>query len=152
MILNTRVTPSAHSHLLVAVQLVALALACYPLQPQAAWWPALGLCVFGVLLAGYTLMHNKIGNFGIYPEPLNGANLITTGPYRYVKHPMYSALFCLMLGITIYNAGWSNWFGLAALSVVLACKATLEEQYLRRHFEGYAEYAAGRARFIPGVL
>ena len=140
------------SHLLVAGQVLAMALICYPLRAPVGWWPALALCVLGALIAVYTLLHNKIGNFGIYPKPMRDANLVMSGPYRYVRHPMYSALLCLMLGIAGYNGGWSNWLGFGVLCVVLLGKSSLEEQYLRQRFSTYADYAGKRARFIPGVF
>ena len=81
-----------------------------------------------------------------------GQTVIATGPYRYVRHPMYA-------GIVIFVAGTAlllgSWFGLIVglLPVaVLARRAVLEERTLQQALPGYAAYAARvRYRLIPYV-
>jgi protein-S-isoprenylcysteine O-methyltransferase Ste14 len=75
--------------------------------------------------------------------------LVTGGPYRHVRHPMYAfeILFCLGYGLA--NLTWSNaavWLLLVAVQVI---RARREE----RAIAGYEGYVAQvRWRFIPGVL
>lgn len=139
------------SHALVATQLGGVALACYPTASQGSYaW--LSLCVFGALLGVATLYFNRPGNFSIYPEIKPETALITTGPYRYVRHPMYSALVSMMAGIAVYNGGLWNVLGVALVAVAVAGKAHKEERLLHNRFPAYARYAASTGRFFPRLL
>jgi len=81
-----------------------------------------------------------------------GQKVISTGPYRIVRHPMYAAfsLFILCLPLAL----GSYWALIPAVVEValLAVRAINEEQFLRRELAGYAEYAQKvRFRMLPGV-
>ncbi len=138
------------SHLLVTCQFAGLALACLPLAPQRspAW---LVLCAAGALLGFAALWFNRPGNFSVYPQPKAGTRLITAGPYRYVRHPMYSALLLMVAGIAFFNGHWLNYVGALAVLVAVGGKARKEEDYLLARFAGYREYAARTGRFVPFV-
>lgn len=136
------------SHLLVVAQLSGVALSCWPAAPQGAYaW--LVLCVAGAALGLTTLYFNRPGNFSIYPELKPAATLITSGPYRLVRHPMYCALLSMMLGIAIYNGGGLNALGFALVAAAVVGKARREEVYLRDRFAGYARYAESTGMFFP---
>jgi len=142
--------PNLLSHIQVATQLTGVALSCYPVglvNRGAPWW--LLLCLAGTAFGLWALFHNRIGNFRVYPEPRPGAELITTGPYRLVRHPMYSALIVMMAGIAGYNGHALNAAGLVLVAVAVTGKAIREERFLAGHFRDYRNYAAGTPRFIP---
>jgi protein-S-isoprenylcysteine O-methyltransferase Ste14 len=140
------------SHVLVACQFTGLVLACWPvgLVNRGLPWVLL-LCAGGTLLGLYTLWHNPVGNFSVYPEIKAKARLITTGPYRYVRHPMYSALVLMMLGVAFYNGHWINFVGFVLVALAVVNKARLEERLLPAIFAEYSTYAARTKRFVPGV-
>ena len=137
--------------LLVTLQFAALALLL--LLPP---WPALTPLVLltgalGAALGSWTLLFNRLGNFNIRPQPRAGGKLITGGPYRYIRHPMYSALLLMFAGIA-WGDGPGYKLGIwAVLAVVLVLKARLEEKGLLRLFPGYAEYRRTSKRFIPFI-
>jgi protein-S-isoprenylcysteine O-methyltransferase Ste14 len=86
-----------------------------------------------------------------FPRPLPGASLVATGPYRVVRHPIYS-------GGLLFFLGWSLYAGPAALVVTLALavlwagKTAVEERHLRSAHPSYAAYAEHvRFRLVPGV-
>lgn len=138
------------SHLLVGGQLLGLALACYPvgLSNSGAWgW--LLLCLCGALLGLTTLCYNTVGNFSVYPEVKTNARLITAGPYGYVRHPMYSALIVMTLGVALYNGHWLNGLGFILLLGAVSGKALREERLLDERFTDYRDYRARTWRFIP---
>jgi len=142
--------PNWLSHLQVAGQLAGLALCCYPVglvnRGAAAW---LLLCLAGSAFGLWALFHNKVGNFGIYPEPKANASLITSGPYRLVRHPMYSALLVMMSGIVGYNGHILNLLGLVLVAGAVVSKALREEALLSHRFPEYARYAHDTPRFFP---
>ncbi len=136
---------------LVALQLAAIA-ALIPPWGQA--WHALGwpLLAAAAGVGVWTLRHNRLGNFGVMPEPKQHAQLVTTGPYAYVRHPMYLAVLLFGAGML---AGWQGWPHAAAFAVLCAAlhfKANREEALLSARFPDYAAYRARTRRLLPFVL
>jgi len=82
-----------------------------------------------------------------------GHELIVTGPYRFVRHPIYSGLLLAFVGSAIARGEWR---GVAAVALAFAAlwgKLKLEERWLGEAFgEAYARYRAEVAALIPFVL
>ena len=74
-------------------------------------------------------------------EPLPGAELITTGAYAHVRHPIYAGVVLLLAG---YTLAWSNWtLGLVVGGVAFQyfqAKAGAEERWLMERFPAYEAY------------
>jgi protein-S-isoprenylcysteine O-methyltransferase Ste14 len=134
---------------LVGAQFACVAAAVWPFVPFEATDTGVVLVVAGVALATWTLAFNRPGNFNVLPEVKERARLITSGPYAYIRHPMYSALMLLTCGVVAMHASTRNLLALCALAVVLAAKARVEERRLEHAFGGYREYASRVGRFIP---
>lgn len=123
---------------------------CYPVGLQnsgSIFW--LILCALGATLGVVTLCYNKIGNFSVYPELKPHAMLITSGPYRYIRHPMYTSLIIMMLGIALYNYHWLNTVGVVMVIFAVINKANIEEKFLLMRFTDYAQYQQKSDRFLP---
>lgn len=138
--------------LLVAAQFALIGWLIWPLTPQLWSPPALALLAASIVLGLWTLFHNPPGNFNIRPEPKASAQLVTAGPYRYMRNPMYSALLLFAAAeVLAYRDLWkiACWL---ALALVLLAKVLLEERWLRSLFPGYAAYAKRVRRFIPRVF
>lgn len=134
--------------LLLALGLMALpALARPDIGIGAAVWLAASAA-----LGGWTLRHNRLGNFNIHPQPKAGGRLIVSGPYRLVRHPMYSAVLLLAAGLADLSSTWTAWSAWLALLAVLWLKADLEERWLVECHPDYAAYRARTRRFVPWVL
>ena len=119
------------SHLLVLAQLAGIVLCCYPVGlVNRGPVLALVLCALGSAAGMYSLVHNKIGNFSVYPEPKRNTELVTSGPYRFVRHPMYSSLVVMMIGIALYNLHLINFVGLPLVALAVFGKALIEERLL----------------------
>jgi protein-S-isoprenylcysteine O-methyltransferase Ste14 len=138
--------------MLVGAQFALIAWLVWPLTPQTWSLPALLLVGSAAGLGLWTLIHNRPGNFNIRPEPKASGRLVTSGPYRYVRNPMYSALLLFAAAeVVAYVDPWKI-LCLLALALVLLAKAMLEERGLRERHAGYAEYAKRVHRFIPGLF
>jgi len=96
-----------------------------------------------------TLCYNKIGNFSVYPEIKPQAKLITNGPYQCIRHPMYTSLIVMMVGIALYNFHWLNAVGVVMVVFAVINKANKEEKLLLIRFTHYAEYQQKSDRFLP---
>lgn len=143
---------SVTGRLLVAAQFVLIAWLIWPLTPQV-WSPAaLALLAASVLLGVWTLAHNRPGNFNIRPEPKASGLLVTGGPYRYVRHPMYSALLLFAAAEVAAYADASKLIAWLLLAAVLWAKSLIEERGLREVHAGYAAYALRVRRFVPWII
>lgn len=108
------------------------------------------LHVTGVGLGGWSVWSMRSSRLVVVPRVVSGAVLITTGPYRWIRHPMYLAVLLVGLGLG-FEGAVVNWFVFIALAVVLGLKIWLEEQDLNRKLKGYGQYARDTARLIPGI-
>ncbi len=89
--------------------------------------------------------------FTPYPRPLASGELIDRGPYRVVRHPVYSAGLVFFTGYSLLTGVLALVFTVA-LGVVWALKARVEEGFLRERYPGYTAYASRVCfRLIPFV-
>jgi protein-S-isoprenylcysteine O-methyltransferase Ste14 len=142
------------SGLLVALQfglVLALVFATRWPVPTRAWPPMLFLLAVAVVLGVWTLGYNRWGNFNIRPELRRGARLVTGGPYRHIRHPMYGSVLLGVGALVVADSRPWRIALLVALLVVLMLKAAREEEYLRAAFPEYAAYASRTWRLVPFI-
>jgi len=76
--------------------------------------------------------------------------VVTTGPYRHVRHPMYAGFAVYTLGTTLLLGSWYGLLGGLVLIAMVAWRAVQEERVLREELEGYSAYMMRvRYRFVP---
>jgi protein-S-isoprenylcysteine O-methyltransferase Ste14 len=106
-----------------------------------------GLILLGIFL-GIIVLSWLGRSFSIMPE---ARRLVTTGPYRLVRHPLYVAEGFLLAGIFVqYAPPWCYMIIAAQIALQLE-RMRLEEHVLTLAFPEYTAYAAHTARIIPGV-
>jgi protein-S-isoprenylcysteine O-methyltransferase Ste14 len=116
------------------------------------WLRVLGLAIIaigGVFGTGGALALGR--NLTPFPKPIEGGTLVTSGVYRWVRHPIYT-------GLILGTLGWSLWrenllgVGLAVLLFVFFdLKSRREERWLMEAYSGYAEYRHHVKKLIPFV-
>jgi protein-S-isoprenylcysteine O-methyltransferase Ste14 len=78
--------------------------------------------------------------------------VISSGPYAFVRHPMYSGIMLFFVGVPLL---FGSWWGVAiapAFAVLFGIRARIEERALVEGLPGYADYAARvRYRLLPGL-
>ena len=79
-------------------------------------------------------------NLSPFPRPIKNSNLVTTGIYRFTRHPMYYSLIFISLGIFITKLSIYYLFLSISLSLIIKFKIALEEEYLNNKFKNYLLY------------
>lgn len=119
-------------------------------RSPALWVPAVLLLVIGAI-AGIAGTRSLGKNRTPFPKPHGDSQLVKTGIYALVRHPLYASLIALGSG---WACLWASTPGavLAVLQAIfLDAKARREERWLREQFPGYADYAAKVRRLIPWI-
>ena len=93
--------------------------------------------IFLALLAIYVM---KIKNFNLTPIVKQDSELITSGPYRIIRHPMYIAQLLVVLPLVIDYFSWYRFSALVLLAIILLVKIDYEEKLLLGHFTEYLEH------------
>jgi protein-S-isoprenylcysteine O-methyltransferase Ste14 len=114
--------------------------------------PGMLLFSLGLILGLWALNHNKRGNFNIQPKLKDGCHLVTSGAYKYIRHPMYTSVILMMLGVLISTPTLLEFLLFIALIIVLVLKAKREEKLWCGHDEAYIEYKRETKLFIPYIL
>jgi protein-S-isoprenylcysteine O-methyltransferase Ste14 len=137
-----RIVALLGANLLIAVALLPKVSLSVPMAALAA-----------TFTGGGTLMELVIlfwlgRSFTILPE---ARRLVTRGPYRYIRHPLYLVSIIASVGAMIqFEQPWAFLIVLAA-NVLQVARIHYEEQVLQGAFPEYREYSAGTWRLIPGI-
>ena len=79
-----------------------------------------------------------------------GHTLIRSGPYRRIRHPIYTGLLIALAGTAIYYGAWRSWIAFVLFVAGLWMKASREEAMMAGEFgDAYAEYRREAGMFVP---
>jgi protein-S-isoprenylcysteine O-methyltransferase Ste14 len=159
-----RLEPAASRILRVLIFLIAIALLSIPLIPlpwlyvqlwPSGYWPfwlGAALTVAGLLFAVWAREH--LGrNWSRSVTIKQGHELITTGPYAVVRHPIYTGILTGFLGMAIAISQVRGFIVVVLIFVVFWLKLRMEEEWMRSQFgETYATYARQTAALVPYLL
>jgi protein-S-isoprenylcysteine O-methyltransferase Ste14 len=90
-------------------------------------------------------------SFHATADPTPGG-LVTAGPYRYIRHPIYAAVCLFIWPTAIAHESWTAVGLAAALTVGAIVRLLSEESLLRVQYPDYAAYAARTKRMVPFVF
>jgi protein-S-isoprenylcysteine O-methyltransferase Ste14 len=118
------------------------------------WLQLLG--ALGLLLSFYIVFLTFRENAYLAPvvklQEERGQSVVTTGPYRYVRHPMYSSMFVFFPGSALLLDSWWGLLLCPVLLGLLVWRTTLEDRMLKNELAAYDEYARNvRYRLFPRV-
>jgi protein-S-isoprenylcysteine O-methyltransferase Ste14 len=136
----------------------------YIIQPNWVSWASLPLPLWlrwsglGFALAGFALLQwsqNTLGeNWSDNPRMIKGQGLITSGPYRLIRHPIYAAVYLILGSTFLLSANWLiglAWIGMNVLEVT--SRIRYEESLMLEYFgEQYREYMKRTGRLVPKLI
>jgi protein-S-isoprenylcysteine O-methyltransferase Ste14 len=87
-------------------------------------------------------------NLTPFPTPKQNGELIRSGLYKYVRHPIYSGIFLASIGIAFYTGSYSQFVIAVALLILFYFKSKYEESMLIQKYIDYQEYIKMTRRFF----
>lgn len=125
-----------------------------PRLVDSDWLAGLGLASSVAGLAALLWSQSSMGDsLRIGVDPAERTALVTKGPFRWVRNPIYTAMLVYVVGVALLAPNIVSLVALAVLALGLDLHVRLvEEPYLAAtHGSAYASYAARVGRFVPGV-
>ena len=145
---------TARSLLFVIIQLLLfLVFIALPTGQAAVFgWQ---LTAFIIVIAGVLVVAAAMIQLGPgltpMPVPKSSGRLITSGVYRFVRHPIYSGLLLILAGISLYSMNIPRAMVTFLLMLLFHFKSKYEEQLLIQRYPAYEEYRKKTWRFVPKI-
>jgi protein-S-isoprenylcysteine O-methyltransferase Ste14 len=117
---------------------------------------AVGIALGGILICcgGILSLRGVLDlreNLTPFPKPLDNAQLVETGAYRLVRHPIYGGLIMGALGWSLVRTAPLALLGTVALAVFFDLKSRREEIWLSERYEDYPTYRSRTRRLLPWI-
>jgi len=115
------------------------------------YWAGVTAIVLGLLFTVWARVH--LGrNWSGTVTLKDSHQLIRSGPYAWVRHPIYTGLLLAMLGSAVARNDWRSMVGFALVVASLVRKLRIEERFMREKFgEQYASYARDVRALVPWI-
>lgn len=121
-----------------------------PLYP---WFQMSGIVFY--ILGLYLRYHASIllgASFTRHVQVDKHMNLVSKGPYKYLRHPLYLGLFLLVTGFPLYAGNWIATLVFTPLNLLgLIFRIRIEETALQKHLPHYETWKKARYRIIPFI-
>lgn len=113
---------------------------------------ALIIILAGNILGTYALIENRFFSGVVRLQTDRGQHVVSSGPYRWVRHPGYAGALLTYWGTPIFLDSLWTFIPVMFVTVILVVRTNLEDRTLQEKLAGYREYA-GRVRYrlLPGV-
>jgi len=110
------------------------------------------LLVGGIAVTAWAQAVNPFFEPGVRIQKERTQRVITSGPYRFVRHPGYSAAIAMFIGIPLALASWWGLLPAALAIALLAVRTSWEDRLLQAELSGYADYARRTPyRLLPNL-
>ena len=126
----------------------------FHLSHMSVAWQALGLAllVLSSAFIAWVFNENSFAAAVVRVQAERGHHVVSSGPYAFVRHPMYSAAILFMVGIALLLGSWWGTAISLIFVVLFGIRTRIEEHTLMTGLPGYADYAARvRYRLVPGL-
>jgi protein-S-isoprenylcysteine O-methyltransferase Ste14 len=157
---HDNVEPFDRTFLKVSLALALLFLVVAGLDERFAWssftpdllWVGIALHVAGSIPIAWASISNPFLELAVRIQDERGHHTVRTGPYRFVRHPMYVGLLIMFVAWPLVVDSVWTFLPLGALAAAYIVRTALEDATLRRELPGYEDYTRlTRYRLLPGV-
>jgi protein-S-isoprenylcysteine O-methyltransferase Ste14 len=109
-------------------------------------------CVLANLLPYWAILSNPYASGVVHIQEERGHRVISDGPYRYLRHPMYLGGLLYAVSYPLFLGSYWALIPGAVVVGLMVMRTNLEDRFLMENLDGYREYAARvRWRLLPGV-
>lgn len=120
--------------------------------PVVAQLAGLVVCVLGYALLAWAMTSNAFFSQIVRIQSDRGHAVVTTGPYRYVRHPAYIGMILFELAMPTLLGSWVAIIVSGLCVILLILRTALEDRSLQVELTGYVDYSRQvRYRLIPGI-
>jgi protein-S-isoprenylcysteine O-methyltransferase Ste14 len=120
--------------------------------PEVVQWIALPFVLSTYILPLWVMMSNPFASGVARIQEERGHRTITGGPYRFVRHPMYTSSLIYGLFFPLFLGSWWALIPGAIVWVLMITRTALEDRMLQNELEGYIEFTQQtRYRLLPGL-
>lgn len=119
----------------------------WPMSPIATW-VGFGLACLGLVVDVLAVLQLNT-NLSPYPSPKAGAELVQSGLYAYVRHPIYTGILLLTFGYALHETSVYKILISFGLLMLFYFKTRYEEQRLLAVYPQYRDYRQRVGRFLP---
>ncbi len=110
------------------------------------------LHLLGMVPVAWAMATNPFLGATVRIQEERGHRVITTGPYRIVRHPMYVGILVMLLGWPVILGSWWSYVPLALVVLLILWRTAFEDRRLRKDLAGYDAYCRQTPyRLLPGV-
>jgi protein-S-isoprenylcysteine O-methyltransferase Ste14 len=86
-----------------------------------------------------------------FPSPKSNAQLIQTGVFKFIRHPIYTSIFLLTFGWALFSNSLFRFIIFVALVLLFELKSRYEEQLLIQKFPDYINYKKNTGKYFPKI-
>jgi len=97
------------------------------------------------------ILMTRKSKFRVNPKPAQNAHLLDTGPYKYIRNPMYSAIILGFGALILDSFSFVRFYIYILVIAIHLAKISIEEKLLTEKFTGYAAYKSRTKRLIPFI-
>ena len=110
---------------------------------------AIAIAILGFAFGGYSILVMKLGNFHVLPRPVSRSELVSRGPYKYIRHPMYTSVLVVAAALIAGDFSLIKLGIGILLTFCLILKLEYEENLFVQRFPEYDAYRKITKRVIP---
>jgi protein-S-isoprenylcysteine O-methyltransferase Ste14 len=111
----------------------------------------LAVVTIAIMIGIWAVLSMRPGNINIVPALKSNHRLVTSGIYRYIRHPMYASVILFCAAFLATNPVWINCLVFGILLVNLWLKLRHEERLLSERYPEYRDYQQRTKLLVPFI-